>query len=74
MNDTLIISLIGFVATLLPIFGVVIKVNSTLTKLNISIECLSKQMEDSGKDRQTIHLTLNNHETRISLLEGRESK
>lgn len=73
MNDTLIISLLAFIGSLIPIMTIVIKVNSTLTKLNLTIKILTKQIEDSQEDREKIHGTLNNHETRITILEkGRD--
>lgn len=71
MNDTLIISLLAFIGSLIPIMTIVIKVNSTLTKLNLTIKVLTKQIEDSREDREKIHGTLNNHETRITILEKR---
>ena len=69
MNDTLIISLLAFIGSLIPIMTIVVKVNSTLTKLNLTIKVLTKQMENSQEDREKIHGTLNNHETRITILE-----
>lgn len=72
MSDTQITTLIAFVVSLIPIFTIVVKVNGTLTKLNITIESLSKQMENSQEDREKIHGTLNNHETRITILEKKE--
>ena len=69
MNDTLIISLLAFIGSLIPIMTIIIKVNSTLTKLNLTIQVLTKQMENSQEDREKIHGTLNNHETRITILE-----
>ena len=73
MNDTLIISLLAFIGSLIPIMTIIIKVNSTLTKLNLTIQVLTKQMENSQEDREKIHGTLNNHETRITILEkGRD--
>ena len=73
MNDTLIISLLAFIGSLIPIMTIVIKVNSTLTKLNLTIQVLTKQMENSQEDREKIHGTLNNHETRITILEKRRN-
>ena len=73
MDDTLIISLLAFIGSLIPIMTIIIKVNSTLTKLNLTIKVLTKQMENSQEDREKIHGTLNNHETRITILEkGRD--
>lgn len=72
MNDTQILYLLGFIGALIPIFTIVIKLNNTLTRLNITIDSLTKQMENSEKDREQIHEILNNHETRITILEKKE--
>lgn len=72
MSYALIMSLLAFIAALLPIFTIVIKVNGTLTKLNITIEMLTKQMDKSEEDREHIHLSLNDHETRLTALETRQ--
>ena len=61
---------LGFVGAMIPIFTVIIKLNSTITKLNTTIEVLSRQMEVSQNDRDKIHKQLNEHETRISILEN----
>lgn len=68
MDDTIML-ILGFVGAMIPIFSVVVKLNSTITKLNATIEILTKQMETSQKDRNKIHDQLNDHETRISILE-----
>lgn len=64
--------ILGFIGAMIPIFTVIIKLNSTITKLNTTIEILTKQMETSQKDRSKIHDQLNDHETRISILENKE--
>ena len=74
MSDTQIIYLLGFVGSLIPIFTIVVKLNGTLTKLNITIENLSKEMDISTEDRKVMHKTLNNHETRITVLEKKEER
>lgn len=61
--------ILGFVGAMIPIFTVIIKLNSTITKLNTTIEVLTEQMKTSQKDRELIHTQLNNHETRITVLE-----
>lgn len=68
MDDTIML-ILGFIGAMIPIFTVVVKLNSTITKLNATIEILTKQMEGSQKDRNKIHDQLNDHETRISILE-----
>ena len=69
MSDTLITTLVTFIVAMIPIMSIIVKLNSTLTKLNLTINVLSKQMEYSNSDRKQIHETLNNHETRITVLE-----
>lgn len=76
MDNNTIMLIVGFIGSMIPIFTVIVKLNSTITKLNVTIQILNKQMENSVKDRTEIHTQLNNHETRIALLEekGREKK
>ena len=72
MSDTLITTLITFIVAMIPIITIIVKLNSTLTKLNLTIDVLSKQMENSSVDRKDIHSKLNDHETRITILEKKE--
>mgnify|MGYP000572601560 FL=1 len=74
MNNNSIMLLLGFIGSMIPIFTVIVKLNGTITKLNITIQILNKQMENSMKDRTEIHTQLNNHETRIALLEAKGSE
>ena len=67
--DNTITTVIAFIVSMIPIFTVIIKLNSTITKLNTTIEVLTEQMKFSQKDRTEIHTQLNDHETRISILE-----
>lgn len=69
MENNTIMLIIGFIGSMIPIFTVIVKLNSTITKLNVTIQILNKQMENSVKDRTEIHTQLNDHETRISILE-----
>ncbi len=71
MDNNTIMLIVGFISSMLPIFTVIVKLNSTITKLNITIQVLNKQMENSLKDRTEIHTQLNNHETRIAILEAK---
>lgn len=63
-------TILGFIGALIPIFTVTIKLNSTITKLNTTIAVLTEQMKTSQKDRGRIHEQLNDHETRITVLEN----
>jgi uncharacterized protein YoxC len=67
--ENTVTTVIAFIVSMIPIFTVIIKLNSTITKLNTTIEVLTKQMENSEKDRNKIHEQLNDHETRIVVLE-----
>lgn len=68
MDDT-ILTIIGFIGAMIPVITVILKLNGTITKLNITIGVLNKQMETSQKDRKDIHDQLNDHELRIDRLE-----
>ena len=68
--DNTIMTILGFIGAMIPVVAVIIKLNSTITKLNVTISVLNKQMEGSQKDREKIHVQLNNHETRIAVLEN----
>lgn len=72
MSDTLIITLLAFIGSMVPIITVILRVNGTLTKLNMTIDILTKQMIKSENDRENIHKQLNDHETRIVILEKKE--
>ena len=74
MDNNSIMLFLGFIGSMIPIFTVIVKLNSTITKLNITIQILNKQMENSMKDRIEIHRQLNNHETRIAILEAKGSE
>lgn len=70
MQDNTIMLVMGFITTMIPIFTVIVKLNNTITKLNVTIQVLSDQMQKGQEDRTKIHNQLNNHETRISILEN----
>lgn len=74
MDNNSIMLFLGFIGSMIPIFTVIVKLNSTITKLNITIQILNKRMENSMKDRIEIHTQLNNHETRIAILEAKGSE
>lgn len=70
MDNNSIMLILGFIGAMIPIVSIFIKLNTTITKLNTTMENLVEQMTDSKQDRNTIHDQLNNHETRISILEN----
>ena len=74
MENNTIMLIVGFIGSMIPIFAVIVKLNSIITKLNLTIQVLNKQMENSMKDRTEIHTQLNNHETRIAILEAKGSE
>lgn len=72
--DNIIMEILAFIVAMIPVITVIMKLNTSITKLNMTIEVLSKQMEISAIDRKSIHNQLNNHETRITVLEKKEVK
>lgn len=68
--DSTILTVLGFIGSMIPVVTVIIKLNGTITKLNTTIQVLNRQMEKSEKDRESIHKQVNEHETRISILEN----
>ena len=67
--DNTIMTIIGFIGAMIPVVAVIIKLNTTITTLNVTITELNKQMKNSQSDRKEIHEQLNDHETRITVLE-----
>ena len=72
-----VIALVGFAATFL---APALKLNSSITKLTVTVERLVKDMSDQGESNSTAHERLwdkndeqdkaiNDHETRITTLE-----
>ena len=74
MENNTIMLLLGFIGSMIPIITVIVKLNGTITKLNTTMQVLTEQMKDSKKDRDGIHSQLNNHETRITVLERERGK
>lgn len=68
--DNTIMTILGFIVSMIPVVTVIIKLNGTITKLNVTITVLNEQMKNSQKDRESIHKQLNDHETRISIIEN----
>ena len=72
--DNMIMEILAFIVAMIPVITVIMKLNTSITKLNVTIDVLSKQMENSANDRKSIHNQLNNHETRITVLEKKGRK
>lgn len=68
--DNIIMTILGFVVPMISVVAVVVKLNSTITKLNVTMQVLNEQMKNSQTDREKIHKQLNDHETRITVLES----
>ena len=67
--DNTILTILGFIGAMIPVVTVIIKLNGTITKLNVTIDVLNKQLRTSQDDRKDIHEQLNDHEIRIDRLE-----
>lgn len=70
--DNIIMEILAFIVALIPVITVIMKLNTSITKLNTTIDVLTKQMTKSESDRENIHKQLNDHETRIVILEKKE--
>lgn len=71
--DNTIMTLLGFIGALIPILTVVIKLNNTITELNSTMKCVQQQIIESKQDRGEIRDVINDHETRITVLEKRRA-
>lgn len=61
-----IVALVGF---LISIGGIIYKLSKVLTSLDVTVKGLSETLKDSKTDRKKMHEKLEDHETRISILE-----
>ncbi|MDD3267413.1 MAG: hypothetical protein PHC75_09590 [Burkholderiales bacterium] len=62
MENIQIIYLLGFIVSLIAVVTPIIKLNTSITKLNVTMENLNRIVLQSEEK-------VNNHETRITLLE-----
>lgn len=69
--DNMIMEILAFIVAMIPVITVIMKLNTSITKLNVTIDVLSKQMQESQAEHKDMHEQLNNHETRITVLEKR---
>lgn len=61
-----IVALVGFVVS---IGGIIYKLSKVLTSLDITVKGLSETLKDSKSDRKEMHKKIDDHETRINVLE-----
>lgn len=72
MENTIIIVLIGFIGGLIPIITPILKLNSSIVKLDTTIKnILDDNLEIKGNVRDNT-TKINNHETRITVLENKK--
>ena len=73
MTWELLAALITIVSCLIALGGVLVKLITTLTKLNVTLDALQNDTKEHKAEAKSefknIHETLNNHETRIHDLE-----
>lgn len=69
MNDTSIILLLAFLASLIAVMTPILKLNSAITKLNITIDTINKSLLDSDKIHSELDHRVQDHEIRIDRLE-----
>lgn len=72
MNGDVVVTVIIFLGAIIPILSVVVKINTTLTKLNITMAYV---VEDRKQDKDRIDgidCKLIDHDKRIYVLEKKE--
>ena len=69
MNDTTILILIGFIGSLIVIISPIIKLNTSITTLNITIKNMNDQKKETDKIIREISNKVDNHEIRIDRVE-----
>ena len=76
MNDQILITILGFVATAIAVVTPLIKLNTSITTLNASVQALNdviKELKERitahGHEIDDIQKELADHEARIRLLE-----
>ena len=66
-----IVALVGFVVS---IGGIIYKLAKVLTSLDITVKGLSETLKDSKTDRKEMHKKIDDHETRIVILETKANE
>lgn len=61
-----IVALVGF---LISICGIVYKLSKVLASLETTVKSLTETLNDSKDDRKELHAKVDNHETRLVILE-----
>jgi cell division protein FtsL len=69
MDNITIMALLSFLGAMVVVMTPIIKLNSSITKLNVTIENINKESTETKKDVKDLKDISNKHETRISLLE-----
>lgn len=69
MSNESIILMLGFLASLISVVNPVLKLNSSITRLNDSVKSLSEQILNIIKIQNESNKRIEDHERRILLIE-----
>lgn len=69
MTWEIFLGIVALVTFLIAIGGIIYKLSRVLTSLDVTVKGLSETLKDSKTDRKEMHEKLDDHETRISILE-----
>jgi uncharacterized protein YoxC len=69
MDNNTIIVLVGFIATLIAVITPIIKLNSSITRLNVTMENLDKNVVGMKEVQKEQDGKIQDHEKRIFALE-----
>lgn len=69
MENNTIIILSGFIVTLIAIISPIIKLNTSITRLNVTMENLDKNVVGVKEEQKEQGCKIQDHETRLQMLE-----
>lgn len=69
MDNNTIIILSGFIVTLIAIISPIIKLNTSITRLNVTMENLDKNVVGVKEDQKEQGCKIQDHEIRLKILE-----
>ena len=69
MSWEIVLGLITLASFLFAFGGIIFKASKVMTSLEVAVKALNESMKDSKSDRKGLHAKVDDHETRINILE-----
>lgn len=69
MNDMLIIGLLGFIGTLIAVMTPIIRLNTSITRLNVTMENIGEDNKEIKVLVKDVSCRVDTHDKRIFVLE-----